>query len=306
MSFVTLNAIGAFALLFHNSLYYKGLSEKLSRKITACGINRNNLAYFVIWAIGLLLCLPGQLQGQVMGNFSVRGVTNFQVSASRQTSMMATFDRYSTGASNLTAGMPRSSPNPFSVHLRQSMTGPVSGPSIGAAAKGSLRNGTTGMMDKMKMPNNFSNLFGSVPTAAASSPSTMRLLSSRVIPSFRPRSSRTNAFTIRADELGKPFLPSRRNSLTTGLTSRKSRLSKNRLSRSRLTGLTATELTQGLTRSLTHPTTLYDARSNLLSNNSRNRTRSSLSQKRIGLNRLSNKRQTQPISLLNSANPLFK
>ena len=277
-------------MLFHNSLQYKSLSEILSRKITACGINRNNLAYFVIWAIGLLLCLPGQLQGQVMGNSSVRGFSSFQGSASRGSNLMGRFNRYSTGASNMTAGVSRTLPNPFSVSLQQSMTGPVRGSSIGAAAKGGLRSGTLGMMDSMKMPSNFSSLFGPVPTTAASSPSTMRLLSSGVIPSFRSRSSRTNAFTIRADELGKPFLPSRRNSLITGLASRKSRLGRNRLGRSRLTGLTATELTLGLTRSLTHPKTPFNTRMNLLSSNSRNRTRSSLSQKRIGFNRLSGKK----------------
>lgn len=263
-------------------------------------MSRNNLTNFVFLAIGLLFCLPGSLQGQgpVQGNFSVRGVTNFQVSASRGSNMMGTFNRYSVGASSMTGGMSRTSPNPFSVSLRKSMTGL---PSVGAAAKGGLRS-RFGMMNSAKMPNNFSNLFGAVPTAAG--PASAGQL--RAMPSFRSRQLRTNAFTIRADELGKPFLQSRRNSLTTGLTSRKSHLSRNRLGRSRLTGSLATELTQGRTRSLTHPTTPYDTKSNLLSNNSQNRTRRSMIQKRIGLNRLSDKRRTQPISLLNPTNPLFK
>jgi len=266
-------------------------------------MSRNNLTNFVFLAVGLLFCLPGNLQGQVQGNFSVRGVKSFQGFGSRPTSMMSSFDRYSTGASSLAGGMPRTSPNPFSVSLRQSMTRPVSVPSIGATAKAGLQSNRFGMMDSMRMPGDFSSLLGPVPTTAASSASTGQL---SVMPSFRFGPSRANAFTIRADELGKPLLQSRRNSLTTGLTSRKSRLNRNRLSHLRLTGSLATELTQGRTRSLTHPTTPYDTKSNLLSNNSQNRTRRSMIQKRIGLNRLSDKRRTQPISLLNPTNPLFK
>jgi hypothetical protein len=251
-------------------------------------VNRHNLANFVFLAIGLLFCLPGQLQGQVQGNFSVRGVKNFQVSGSRQTSMMSRFNRFSIGASNLTAGVVRSSPNPFSTNLRQSMTGPARGPSVGATAKGGgLRSGRLGMMDSMRMSNNFSSLLGSVPTAAAGSTSARQL---RAIPSFRFSSSQTNAFTIKADELGKPFLRPRENSLTTGLASRKSRLSRNRLSRSRLTASLTTELTQGLTRNLTHPKTPYDVKSNLFSNQTQNRTHRSLAQRRIGFNKISDKK----------------
>ncbi len=251
-------------------------------------MNRNNLTNFVFLAIGLLFGLPGQLQGRaVMGNFSVRGVKSFQVTASRGTGLMGTFNRYSTSESNMTAGMPRTTPNPFSVSLRQSMTGPVRAPSIGATAKAGLQINRFGMMDSMRMPGDFSRLFGPVPTTTASSASAQQLLT---MPSFRSRPSRTNAFTIRTDELGKPFLQSRRNSLATGLTHRKSRLNRNRLGRLRLTRSSATELTQGRTRSLTHPTTRYDAKSNLFSNNSQKRTRGSLGQKRIGLNRLRDKK----------------
>ena len=251
-------------------------------------VNRHNLANFVFLAIGLLFCLPGQLQGQVQGNFSVRGVKNFQVSGSRQTSMMSRFNRFSIGASNLTAGVVRSSLNPFSTDLRQSMTGPARGPSVGATAKGGgLRSGRLGMMDSMKMPGNFSSLLGFVPTATAGLTSARPLLAT---PSFRFRPSPTNAFSMKADELGKPFLQSRKKSLTAGLASRGSRLSRNRLGRSRLAGSLTTELTQGLTRNLTHPKTPYDAKSGLFSNKARNRTHRSLRQKRIGFNRFSNKK----------------
>ncbi len=245
-------------------------------------MSRNNLTNFVFLAIGLLFCLPGQLQGQVQGNFSVHGVKSFQGFGSRPSSMMSTFNKYSTGASSLTGGMSRTAPNPFSISLRKSMTGPVRGPSIGATAKGGLQSNRFGMMNSMRMPGNFSHLFGTVPTTTASSTSAEQLLA---MPSLRSRPSRANAFTVRTDELGKPLLQSRTNSLTTGLTSRKSRLSRNRLGRSRLTGSLTAELTQGRTRSLTHPTTLYNTGLNLPS-----RTRRSLRQKRIGLNRLSDKK----------------
>ena len=250
-------------------------------------MNRNNLTSFVFLAIGLLFCLPGRLQGQVMGNSSTQGVTSFQGYSSRPTSMMGRFNRYSVGASGLAGGVSRTAPNPFSVSLRQSMTGPVRGPSVSAAAKGGgLRSGRFGMMNSTKMPNNFSNLLGSLPAAAAGSASAGQL---RAMPSFRSRSLRANAFTTKADELGKPLLQSRRNSLTTGLTSRKSRLSRNRLGRSRLTGSLTTKLTQGLTRSLTHPTTLYNTGSNLPSR-AQSRTRRGLSREKIGLKKFRNRK----------------
>ena len=245
-------------------------------------MNRNNLTNFVFLAIGLLFCLPGRLQGQVMGNFSVQGVTSFQASSPRGSNMMGRFNKYSTGASSLTGGVSRTAPNPFSVSLRQSMTGR---PSVGAAAKGGLRS-RFGMMDSARMPSNFSHLLGSLPAAAAGSASAGQL---RAMPSFRSRSLRTNAFTTKADELGKPFLQSRRNSLTTGLAPRKSRLGRNRLGRLRLTGSLTTELTQGLTRSLTHPKTLYNTGSNLPSR-AQSRTRRRLSREKIGLKKFRNRK----------------
>ena len=245
-------------------------------------MNRNNLTSFVFLAIGLLFCLPGRLQGQVMGNSSTQGVTSFQGYSSRPTSMMGRFNRYSVGASGLADGVSRTAPNPFSVSLRQSMTGR---PSVGAAAKGGLRS-RFGMMDSTKMPSNFSHLLGSLPAAAAGSASAGQL---RAMPSFRSRSLRANAFTTKADELGNPLLQSRRNSLITGLTSRKSRLSRNRLGRSRLTGSLTTKLTQGLTRSLTHPTTLYNTGSNLPSQ-AQSRTRRVLSREKIGLKKFRNRK----------------
>ena len=245
-------------------------------------MNRNNLTSFVFLAIGLLFCLPGRLQGQVMGNFSVQGVTSFQASSPRGSNLMGHFNRYSVGASGLTAEVSRTAPNPFSVSLRQSMT---DRPSFGAAAKGGLRS-RFGMMDSTKMPNNFSHLLDSLPTSTAGSASAGQL---QAMPSFRSRSLRTNAFTTKADELGKPFLQSRRNSLTTGFAFRKSRLGINRLGRSRLTGHLTTELTQGLTRSLTHPTTLYNTGSNLPSR-AQSRTRRGLSREKIGLKKFRNRK----------------
>jgi hypothetical protein len=250
-------------------------------------MNRNNLTNFVFLAIGLLFCLPGRLQGQVMGNSSTRGVTSFQGMGARPSSMMSSFNKYSVGASDMAGGMPRTSPNPFSVSLRQSMTGPARGPSsIGATAKGGVQSNRFGMMDSARMPSNFSHLLGSLPATAAGSASAGQL---RAMPSFRSRSSRANAFTTKADELGKPLLQSRRNSLTTGLTSRRSRLGRNRLGRSRLTGSLTTELTQGLTRSLTHPKTLYNTGSKLPSR-AQSRIRRGLSREKIGLKRFRNRK----------------
>ena len=248
-------------------------------------VDRNNLTNFAFLVVGLLFCLPGRLQGQVMGNFSVSGVQSFQGMGARQTSMMGRFNKYSIGVSNITVGVSRTSPNPFSTNLRQSMR---ASPSVGAAAKrGGSLSGRLGMMDSMKMPGNFSSLLGFVPTATAGLTSARPLLAT---PSFRFRPSPTNAFSMKADELGKPFLQSRKKSLTAGLASRGSRLSRNRLGRSRLAGSLTTELTQGLTRNLTHPKTPYDAKSGLFSNKARNRTHRSLRQKRIGFNRFSNKK----------------